>query len=74
MNDVARATAAIATAAAAAVAGGCSDGPQRISFDKPLPACSAFVPVVTSAGMPGPHLQAQCQQLPGGLRLPVHRS
>jgi hypothetical protein len=49
--------AAVAGVMAAVVAGGCSDGPERIHFDHALPGCSAFVPVLTSTGMPGPQLQ-----------------
>lgn len=37
-----------------ALASGCSGGPERIHYDKPLPECSAFVSVLTEQGMPSP--------------------
>jgi hypothetical protein len=51
---------------AAVVVAGCSDGPERIRFDKALPACSVFVPALTSAGMPGPQLQPSASSSPEG--------
>lgn len=54
----ARRVAAASITCLVAVAGGCSDSPKRIHFDKALPECSAFVPALTQQGMPDPQPQA----------------
>ena len=53
-----RSICAAAVCCLAAVAGGCSGGPERIHFDKALPGCPAFVPVLAAQGMPAPQAQA----------------
>jgi hypothetical protein len=50
--------------AVAVIGGGCSSGPKRLSFDRPLPSCSAFVATLTAQGMPDP--QALPNAAPSG--------